>query len=57
MRIPRKLWGIMLSENLTTEGSLLALKKAINTTELKELSLIHHSDRGLQYCSDEYQKF
>ena len=45
-----------VAENLTTEGSLLALKKAINTTELKELSLIHHSDRGLQYCSDEYQK-
>ena len=52
----KKIVGHHVAENLTTEGSLLALKKAINTTELKELSLIHHSDRGLQYCSDEYQK-
>ena len=52
----KKIVGHYVAENLTTEGSLLALKKAINTTELKELSLIHHSDRGLQYCSDEYQK-
>ena len=22
----------------------------------KQLSLIHHSDRGLQYCADDYQK-
>ena len=52
----KKIVGHYVAENLTTEGNLLALKKAINTTELKELSLIHHSDRGLQYCSDEYQK-
>lgn len=52
----KKIVGHHVAENLTTEGSLLALKKAINATELKELSLIHHSDRGLQYCSDEYQK-
>ena len=52
----KKIVGHYVAENLTTEGSLLALKKAINTIELKELSLIHHSDRGLQYCSDEYQK-
>ena len=52
----KKIVGHHVAENLTTEGSLLALKKAINITELKKLSLIHHSDRGLQYCSDEYQK-
>ena len=52
----KKIVGHHVAENLTTEGSLLALKKAINTTELKELSLIHHTDRRLQYCSDEYQK-
>ena len=28
----------MFAENLTTEGSLLALKAIKNTTELKELS-------------------
>ena len=52
----KKIVGHHVAEKLTTKASLLALKKAINTTELKELSLIHHSDRGLQYCSDEYQK-
>ena len=52
----KKIVGHHVAEKLTTKASLLALKKAINTTELKELSLIHHSDRGLQYCSDEYQR-
>ena len=52
----KKIVGHHVAENLTTEGSLLALKKAVNHTNLKEKSIIHHSDRGLQYCSDEYQK-
>ena len=52
----KKIVGHYVAENLTTEGSLLALKKAVNHTNLKEKSIIHHSDRGLQYCSDEYQK-
>lgn len=52
----KKIVGHYVSENLTTEGSLLALKQAIKNTKLKEKSLIHHSDRVLQYCSDEYQK-
>jgi transposase InsO family protein len=52
----KKIVGHYVSENLTTEGSLLALKQAIKNTKLKDKSLIHHSDRGLQYCSDEYQK-
>jgi putative transposase len=29
---------------------------AIKTRIYKEESLIHHSDRGLQYCSGDYQK-
>ena len=52
----KKIVGHHVSENLATEGSLLALKKAINHTNLKEKSIIHHSDRGLQYCSDEYKR-
>ena len=52
----KKIVGYHVSDNLTTEGSLLALKKAIKSTKIKGKSLIHHSDRGLQYCSDEYQK-
>jgi transposase InsO family protein len=37
------------------EGSLRALEKAIAGIEHPE-RLIHHSDRGLQYCSNEYVK-
>ena len=29
---------------------------ALKNRKDKSLSLIHHSDRGIQYCSDEYQK-
>ena len=29
---------------------------ALKNRKDKSLSLIHHSDRGTQYCSDEYQK-
>ena len=52
----KKIVGHHVAENLTTEGSLLALKKAIKNQEPVLKSLIHHSDRGLQYCSDEYQR-
>lgn len=37
------------------EGSLKALKKALRARKYKNRTLIHHSDRGLQYCSNEYQ--
>lgn len=32
------------------------LKMAISQRAYKEDMLIHHSDRGIQYCCDEYQK-
>lgn len=50
----RKIVGHHLSEDLRTEGVAQALKMAISKRE-SELPLIHHSDRGLQYCSQEYQ--
>ena len=45
-----------MSDNLNTESSLVALRLAINQRKNKDLVLIHHSDRGLQYCANEYQK-
>lgn len=49
----RKIVGYDLSDSLNLEGSLRALKMAIKGK--KDLSgLIHHSDRGLQYCSNPY---
>lgn len=48
-----KIIGYHVSENLQTEGCLEALKMALKTLP-KDFDLIHHSDRGCQYCSIEY---
>ena len=49
----RKIVGYDFSNSLNLEGSLRALKMAIRGKE--DLSgLIHHSDRGIQYCSNLY---
>ena len=34
-----------------------ALEMPINNREHRNYHIMHHSDRGLQYCSTEYQKF
>ena len=52
----KRIVGYHLSRSLATEGSLIALQMGINKREYKGSSLIHHSDRGFQYCSDAYQK-
>ncbi len=52
----KKIVGYNLSDNLGTEGALKALKMAVKRRAYKGQELIHHSDRGIQYCSDEYQK-
>lgn len=51
----KKIMGYDVSNSLATEGSLRALNMAIKQRIYKE-SLIHHSDRGLQYCSIDYQQ-
>jgi len=51
----KKIVGYNVSDSLNTESSLVALKRAIKQRENKKAPLIHHSDRGLQYCSSEYQ--
>ncbi len=52
----KKIKGYNVSNTLETTGSLAALKMAIKNREYLDKKLIHHSDRGLQYCSTEYQK-
>jgi len=48
-----KIVGFYLSENLSAKGTILALKQALkNNPNIK--GLIHHSDRGVQYCCYEY---
>jgi|WetSurMetagenome_2_1015567.scaffolds.fasta_scaffold117721_2 putative transposase len=49
----RKIVGWDLSTSLCTSGARRALQMAL--TNVDDLSqLIHHSDRGIQYCSQEY---
>ena len=51
----KKIMGYELLENLSTAGPLKALELALKNRKYKH-ELIHHSDRGLQYCSSEYIK-
>ena len=50
----RKIMGYSVSENMNAENVSKALKMAVKKRINKE-TLIHHSDRGLQYCSEYYQ--
>ena len=52
----KKIVGYDVSDSLSMNGSVRALKMAISKREYKKEMLIHHSDRGLQYCCDEYQQ-
>jgi len=49
----RKIVGYNLSSSYSTQGAIQALKMAFNENKISE-GLIHHSDRGIQYCSKEY---
>lgn len=51
----RKIVGFYLSKDLSANGSLVALKMAL-AGNLSREGLIHHSDRGVQYCCDVYVK-
>jgi putative transposase len=48
--------GFNVADNMNTQSTLTALKNAIKQRSDKGSVLIHHSDRGRQYCSDQYQK-
>jgi len=50
----RKIMGYKLSDDMSAENVVQALKMAINQRKTNN-ALIHHSDRGLQYCSSIYQ--
>jgi transposase InsO family protein len=49
----RKIIGWSLSESLSIEGALKSLKMAMKQSG-KRKGIIHHSDRGIQYCSKKY---
>lgn len=51
----RKIVGHHVHESLHTESVIQAMVKAVGQRKTK-LPLIHHSDRGAQYCSELYQR-
>jgi transposase InsO family protein len=52
----KKIVGYNVSNSLDVKGSLEALEMALKNRVYLNQPLIHHSDRGLQYCSNDYQK-
>ncbi len=51
----RKIIGWDLSTKLEAEGAVSALEMALSQLPAnKATALIHHSDRGIQYCCDKY---
>jgi len=51
----RKIMGYHLSDDMSAENVVIAMKMA-NANRITSKNLIHHSDRGLQYCSAVYQR-
>jgi len=49
----RKIVGYDISDSLELAGCLRALKRALRTAR-PAAGLVHHSDRGIQYCSNQY---
>ena len=52
----RKIVGHCVHETLSVKGCIEALKMALKNRKNKALPLIHHSDRGVQYCCHAYVK-
>lgn len=52
----RKIVGYCVHENLSVDGCVVALKMALKQRVNKTEKLIHHSDRGVQYCCAAYVK-
>ena len=52
----KKIVGWSLWHDLTSEGALNSLKMAISSEGVKQ-GLIHHSDRGIKYCCNDYVNY
>ena len=52
----RKIVGHCVYEDLSVKGSIIALQQALKQRKDKTLPMIHHSDRGVQYCCHAYVK-
>jgi transposase InsO family protein len=49
----RKIVGYSLRHDLSAEGALQALRMALRQAQERK-GIIHHSDRGIQYCCHDY---
>ncbi len=50
----RKIVGHCVHEDLSVKGCITALQEALKQRKNKTENLIHHSDRGVQYCCHAY---
>lgn len=53
----KKIMGYCLADNMKVPMVQQALKMAMKTCVYNRKSIIHHSDRGIQYCCDKYANF
>jgi putative transposase len=52
----RKIMGYHLADHLKATGPIEALKMALKNRSYPTHKLMHHSDKGIQYCCDAYIK-
>ena len=52
----KKILGWEVADNLDADNAVKALQMALRSMKNDCSGLIHHSDRGVQYCSDKYVK-
>lgn len=52
----KKVMGYDVSGSLDASGAVRAMEQAIRNRRYPKKRLIHHSDRGLQYCCNAYQE-
>jgi len=50
----RKIMGFCFRKDMSTQGCVIALQMALANRMYPRWVLIHHSDRGSQYCSGQY---
>lgn len=50
----RKIMGFAIAKNMNTEEMKKAYEMALINRSFLDTKLVHHSDRGLQYCSHDY---
>ena len=53
----KKIMGYKLDDNMNVGMVKEALTMAIKNKKYKHKQIIHHSDRGLQYCCPDYSEF